>query len=362
MKRRIALWLTLVLAIGMLAGCGGKQPEPSEAPSDSAGSSTAAPDASSGSSGSGEAEYVIRGATSNVESHPHYLGLVKFSELLDEKSGGRIKLETFHSATLGSERDIVEGMQLNTIEVGAITSGPLSGFTDSFLVFDLPFLFENVTIARKVCDSEVGQEMLASVEPSGLKGLAFFENGMRSVTNNKGPIETPEDCKGLKIRTMENPMHMAAFSVMGADPTPMAFGELYTALQQGAMDAQENPYTVIYSSKFYEVQKYLSITEHLYSPTALLMSLDFYNSLPADLQEVVMEAAAEASVYERQCCDEQEAMLLDELEKEGMIINKPDKAPFIEATASLYDTYVGDKPGLVPPEQLARVREIIAAG
>ncbi|WP_295764379.1 TRAP transporter substrate-binding protein [uncultured Oscillibacter sp.] len=362
MKRRISLLLTLILAIGMLSGCGGKQPDSSAAPSGGADAGAASGDTASGSSGSGGAEYVIRGATSNVESHPHYLGLVKFSELLDEKSGGRIKLETFHSGTLGSERDIVEGMQLNTIEVGAITSGPLSGFTDSFLVFDLPFLFENVTIARKVCDSEVGQEMLASVEPSGLKGLGFFENGMRSVTNNLGPIETPADCKGMKIRTMENPMHMATFSVMGADPTPMAFGELYTALQQGAMDAQENPYTVIYSSKFYEVQKYLSITEHLYSPTALLMSLDFYNSLPADLQEVVMEAAAEASVYQRQCCDEQEAMLLEELEKEGMIINKPDKAPFIEATASLYDTYVGDKAGLVSPDQLAKVREIIAEG
>ena len=354
MKKRIALLLALVMAVGTLAACGGGET--------STDTNAASGSAATESADSGEAEYVIRGATSNVESHPHYLGLVKLSELLDEKSGGRIKLETFHSGTLGSERDIVEGLQLNTVQVGAITSAPLSGFTDSFLVFDLPYLFDSVEIARKVCDSEVGQEMLASVEPAGIKGLAFFENGMRSVTNSLHPVETPEDFQGMKIRTMENPMHMDAFAVMGADPTPMAFGELYTALQQGAIDAEENPYTVIYSSNFYEVQDYLSITEHLYSPTPLLMSLDFYNSLPADLQEVVMEAAAEASVYQRQCCDEQEAMLLDELEAKGMIINKPDKAPFIEATASLYDTYVGDEPGMVPPDLLARVQEIIAAG
>ena len=304
-------------------------------------------------------EYVIRGATSNVETHPHYLGLARFSELLEEKSEGRIKLETFHSGTLGSERDIVEGMQLNTIQVGAITSAPLSGFTDSFLVFDLPFLFDTVETARAVCDSEIGQNILASCEPAGLKGLAFFENGMRNVTNDKGPINTPEDFKGLKIRTMENPMHMAAFSVMGADPTPMAFGELFTALQQGTIDAQENPLTVIYSSKFYEVQKYLTITHHLYSPTALLMSLDFYETLPEDLQQVVMEAAAEAAAYERQMCDEQEAYLLEELEKEGMIVNQPDMAPFVEATASLYETYVGEGAGLVSPEILAAAREII---
>lgn len=308
-----------------------------------------------------DAEYVIRGATSNVETHPHYLGLVKFSELLDEKSEGRIKLETFHSGTLGSERDIVEGMQLNTIQVGAITSAPLSGFTDSFLVFDLPFLFDTVETARAVCDSDVGQEILSSCEPAGLKGLAFMENGMRNVTSDKAPIETPEDFKGLKIRTMENPMHMAAFSVMGADPTPMAFGELFTALQQGTIDAQENPLTVIYSSKFYEVQKYLTITHHLYSPTALLMSLDFYETLPEDLQKVVDEAAVEAAAYERQMCDEQEAMLLDELKKVGMIVNEPEMAPFVEATASIYDTYVGDEPGKVSTDILARVREIIDA-
>lgn len=331
MKKALGLLLVLALALGLFS-----------------------------TQGFAEAEYVIRGATSNVESHPHYLGLAKFSELLDEKSGGRIKLETFHSGTLGSERDIVEGMQLNTVQVGAITSAPLSGFTDSFLIFDLPFLFSSVGAARAVCDSEIGVNILNSLEPAGLKGLAFMENGMRNVTNNVRPINTPEDLKGIKIRTMENPMHMAAFSEMEADPTPMAFGELFTALQQGTIDAEENPFTVIYSSKFFEVQKYLTITNHLYSPTALLMSLDFYETLPEELKAVVTEAAVEAAAYERQMCDEQEARLLDELVAEGMLVNMPDTEPFITATKGVYDSYVGEGPGLVNPAVLERVYEIMA--
>ncbi len=165
--------------------------------------------------------------------------MVKFGELLKEKSGGRIILDSFHSSQLGNERDLVEGLQLNTVQAAVITSAPLSGFTDAYLIFDLPFIFENVEEARQVCDSEIGQDMLKSLENDGIVGLAFFENGMRNITNSRRPIEKPADMAGIKIRTMENPMHMEAFRVMGADPTPMAFGELFTALQQKAIDAQK---------------------------------------------------------------------------------------------------------------------------
>lgn len=349
MKKILSMLLICALVLGLTA-CGSAA---------SAGSATAAAAEKADSAPAEGQVYHIRGATSNVETHPHYLGLVKFAELLDQKSNGRIKMEAFHSGTLGSERDLIEGMQLGTIECGAITSGPLAGFTDAFLVFDLPYLFPSAEKARLVCKSDLGKEMLASVEPAGLKGLAFFENGMRSVTTNTKPIEKPEDMKGMKIRTMENTMHMECFKAMGADPTPMAFGELYTALQQGAMDAQENPFTVIYSSKFYEVQKYLSITEHLYSPTPLIMSLSFFNSLPADLQQVVLEAAKEAAEWQYQCCDEQNAELLGQLEKAGMLINKPEKDAFRAATQTVYDNFVGKEAGKVDPDILAKVEEMI---
>jgi len=305
------------------------------------------------------ATYLIKAGHANPATHPYHIGLTKFGELLEEKSDGRIKLDAFHSSQLGNERDLVEGLQLNTVQAAVITSAPLSGFTDAYLVFDLPFLFENVQEARMACDSEIGAEILNSLENDGVMGLAFFENGMRNTTNSKRPIEKPKDLKGIKIRTMENPMHMEAFKVMGADPTPMAFGELYTGLQQKAIDAQENPYVVIYANNFFEVQEYLSITEHLYSPAPLLMSKEFYDSLPEDLQSIVFEAAEEAKVYQRATCDEQEAVLLKELEDEGMQINHPEKAAFVEATQSVYNKFIGEGKGLVSPTIYDGIRELL---
>lgn len=303
--------------------------------------------------------YKIKGGHANPTTHPYNLGLEKFSQLLSERSNGQISLDTFSSSQLGNERDLVEGMQLGSVDVGVITSAPLSGFTDAYLVFDLPFIFKNVEEARKVCDSEVGDEMLKSLESSGIIGLTFFENGMRSITNSKRPIETPEDLKGIKIRTMENPMHMEAFNLMGADPTPMAFGELFTALQQKAIDAQENPFVVIYASKFFEVQDYLSVTEHLYSPAPLMMSAGFYNSLDEDFQKAVTDAAAEAKVYQRAACDKQTAELLSSLEKSGMKINFPEKDEFVEATKGVYDKFIGKGKGLVNPEVYNKIKEIL---
>ena len=190
-------------------------------------------------------------------------------------------------------------------------------------------------------------------------GVAFFENGMRSITNSKRPITKPEDLKGIKIRTMENMMHMEAFRVMGADPTPMAFGELFTAMQQKAIDAQENPYVVIFANKFYEVQDYLSITEHLYSPAPLLVSKTFYDSLPADLQKVVLEAAAEAKDFQRAACDEQTSYLLKSLQDAGMKVNTPDKAPFVEATKAVYTKYIGTGKGLVNPATIEAIQALL---
>jgi len=344
MKKILSVLLIFALSVGLLAGCGGGK--------------EAASTTNEGQKVQEEV-YVIKAGHANPATHPYHIGLVKFGELLEEKSNGRIKLDAFHSSQLGNERDLIEGLQLNTVQAAVITSAPLSGFTDAYLAFDLPFLFANVGEARLICDSEIGDEMLSSLENDGIVGLAFFENGMRNITNSKRPIEKPEDLKGIKIRTMENPMHMEAFRVMGADPTPMAFGELYTGLQQKAIDAQENPYVVIYANNFFEVQDYLSVTEHLYSPAPLLMSKTFFESLPADLQEVVMVAAKEAQVYQRAACDEQSAMLLKSLEEAGMKVNQPDKAPFVEATKSVYDKYVGEGKGMVSPHVYESIKELL---
>ena len=342
--RKIAVSLVaLSLILGLFLGCSGKK--------DVAPTAVAKTEK--------KVVYSMKAGHANPSTHPYHLGLVRFAELLSEKSDGQIVLDAFHSSQLGNERDLVEGLQLNTVQAAVITSAPLSGFTDDYLVFDLPFIFENVEEARAVCDSEIGQKMLTSLENDGVIGLAFFENGMRNITNSKRPIQVPADLKGIKIRTMENPMHMEAFKAMGADPTPMAFGELFTALQQKAIDSQENPYVVIHANKFFEVQDYLSITEHLYSPAPLLISKDFYDGLPSDLQAVVWEAAKEAKVYQRQVCDDQTSFLIQSLKDEGMEVNTPDKAPFVTATKSVYDKYVGVGKGLVAPSTFEAVQKVM---
>ena len=357
-KRILGIAAAFMLAIVPLTGCGGTdtaaQPE----------SQTQQDGAESGDEGGSEgaaadAEYGIKVGHVLANTHPYQLGLEKFGELAAEKSGGKIKVDVFHSSTLGNERDMVEALQLGTQEMVLVSTAVLSSFTDSFLVFDLPFLFDTTEEARMVCDSDLGEEILGSIEGDGLKGLVFFENGFRNVTNSKHEVLAPADLEGLKIRTMESPIHMATFSVMGADPTPMAMGELFTALQQKTIDGQENPLAIIDSSKLYEVQEYLSMTGHFYAPAPLFISTSYFDGMPEDLQTAVLEAAEEAQVYERQVLDDLNAELETTLAEKGVKITEVDKAPFIEAVAPVYDEYVGEGAGLVDPEMLAKVQEML---
>ncbi len=365
MKKRKVLAIALVLAMCMsaVAGCGGSSSSSSstttETTAAAAQEEASGDEAAEASESSGEAEFTWLLNSANTADHPAVIGLRHFADLVEERSNGRLKMEVFDNSTLGSERDTLEGMQMNTIQGATIVAASLAGFTDSFLVFELPFLFENSDQGRMVCDSEVGQTILDSLDEIGMKGLGFMEHGMRNITNSVRPIETPDDLKGIKIRTMENQIHMASFSALGADPTPMAFGELFTALQQHTIDAQENPLSVITSSKFYEVQDYLSITEHVYSATPLIVSKAAFEALPEDLQEIVVECGAEACAWERDYLDEVESQWIGEIEDYGCQVNYPDKAPFVEATKVVYDEFVGDGEGMVSPDILAQVFELI---
>lgn len=296
-------------------------------------------------------------AMANTPTHPIVMGAVEFADLLYAKSNGRIVVDVFHSAQLGNERDVVEGMMLNTIQFSAITSAPLSGWTNAFTIFDLPFLIHSLEEGRMLTDSDLGDELLLSLENNGITGIGWFEHGMRNITNNVRPIYNPEDLQGIRIRTMENPMHMDAFRAMGADPVPMAFGELFTALQQGAIDAQENPVVNIHSSAFFEVQRYLTFSGHVYAPAPLLVSSVWLNSLPTDLQQVVREAAAEAQVWMRNKNDEMHVEYLEDIINFGMQINYiSDVNAFAAATRSVYYTYIGY---LVSEEAYARANELL---
>lgn len=362
-KRVLAIAMATLLCAGVFAGCSSGD-SGSASGSGSAAASGSASASGSGSTSSaaasGNAEYAMISGTSVPDTHPYALGMNKIGELVSEKTNGAVTLDVFNNSQLGSERDLLEGLQLGSLQMTCVSTAPLAGFTDSFLVFDLPFLFSSTEQARTVLDSEVGMEILTSVEDQGLKGLAWFENGFRNVTNNVRPINVPDDLKGIKIRTMENQMHMAAFQIMGADPTPMAMGDVFTALQQGTIDAEENPIPIIATNKFQEVQKYLSMTGHLFSPTPVFIAKDYFDALPAEYQTAIQEAATEAAPYQREQIDEQNVSGLEELTNDGMEANEPDKAPFQEATAPLYDEYIKEGAGMVSPDIYQRVLDVMA--
>lgn len=274
-----------------------------------------------------------------AETHPYHLGLVKFAEIVSQKTNGQIKIDIYANGQLGNERDMIEGLQIGTIDLVVTSTGPVSNFVPEMGVVDLPFLFRDRQHAYKVLDGPIGQDLLKKFDAKNIVGLAFWENGFRHLTNSKRPVNTPEDVKGLKIRTMENPVHQETFRVLGADPTPMAWSEVFTALQQKTIDGQENPIPIIYNQKIYEAQKYLSLTGHFYSPSLLLMSKTAFDKLTPEQQKIFREAAVEAASYERDQIKKQEDEQVDKLKAAGMEITQPDRAAFQAATQSVYQKF-----------------------
>lgn len=247
---------------------------------------------------------------------------------------------------LGSDKEMLQSVRAGTLDITANSQGPLAGFVPEVALIGLPFLFDDAEQAYEVLDGEVGAELASLAEAQGFKVLAWWDNGIRQVTNNERPIETPEDLAGLKIRTPEDPMTVDIFSALNANPAPIAFGELYLALRQGTVDGQENPLANIASAKLNEVQDYLALTGHQYQATPFLMNLNTFNSLSAECQQVIQQAAEDARDSQRQQMQEQAAELLDTLGQD-MQITKPDKDAFREATKSVYDKWGADYPELV---------------
>jgi tripartite ATP-independent transporter DctP family solute receptor len=267
-----------------------------------------------------------------------------FKELVEKNSDGKIKVDLYHSSQLGDDREMMEALQMGTQEMTCPSTAPIAPFVNGFKVFDLPFLFPTYEAADYVLDGPVGQDLLNQLPEIGLIGLAYWENGYRQLTNSKRAVATPEDCKGLKVRTMENPIHLAAWKALGANPTPMAFGELFSAMQQKVVDGQENPWGTIYLQNFPEVQDYSTDTGHVYSPFVLLMSKKFWDKLPEDLQKVVKEAAMEAKDHNRKLNREMNAKYLDELKKvmTVTILTPEQKAAFQEAVQPVYDQFADE--------------------
>jgi tripartite ATP-independent transporter DctP family solute receptor len=288
------------------------------------------------------AEFDLVEAHTAPADHPYTLGMVRYADLVRERTKGRVAIQIHHSRELGDERQVVEGLQLGTIHLTVTSTGPLGGFVPEINVVDLPFLFRDADHAYTVLDGEIGRDLLTKFDAVGIKGLAFWENGFRHVTTSKKPIREPGDMKGLKIRVMENKVHQAAFRQLGADATPMAWGEVFTSLQQGLLDAQENPIPIIYTFKLNEVQKYVSLTGHVYSPAPLLMSKKTWDRMPADIQKVMADTALEVAKYQRGLIREQEQKQVGELKAKGMIvIENPDRAAFREAMKPVFEQFQG---------------------
>ena len=291
-------------------------------------------------------EYTIKVAYIGSDSHPTMRAMKEyFVKPIEEGSQGRIKVELYPNAQLGGDREISEGVQMGTIQMAIPASAPLAGFDKRVQVLELPYLFTTKQAAFEAADGILGEKLNSYLAAKGMLILGFQENGFRHVTNNRGPVKTPADLKGIKIRTMENPIHLAFFKAVGANPTPMSWGELYTALQQGTVDAQENPYAMIVDGKFYEVQKYVSETGHVFSFEVLIANKKFMDNLPADLNELVVKSAREATLKQREFMDEEEAAFKDEVLKAGMTANSltpEEKQPFVDAAEKIYPMFEKD--------------------
>lgn len=260
-----------------------------------------------------------------------------FAREVERRTNGRIKVQPFYSGALGGERESIEAVQLGTQELTFSSTGPVPNFVPAARILDIPFLFRDKAHARAVLDGPIGQEMLKEFESKGFKALGWAENGVRHMTNSKRAVNTPDDLKGLKMRTMENPVHVAAYKGFGIITTPMAFPEVFTALQQGTVDGQENPLSVIMAARFDQVQKHLTLTGHVYSPAIWLMNKAAFDKLsPAD-QKIFLDAAAEGTKANRARVDEDDAKGVAELRSKGMqVIENPDRARFQAALSPVY--------------------------
>ncbi|MFA7669793.1 MAG: TRAP transporter substrate-binding protein [Burkholderiaceae bacterium] len=275
-----------------------------------------------------------------LSTNSHYgAGADAFVKSLEADIPGKFQVEQFPNSALGGEREVIEGLQLGTIDLAIVSTGATVNFVPATGVFDIPFLFRDLQHARTVLDGDVGQRLLGEFSKRGLVGLAWGEQGFRQLTNNVRPVATPADAKGLKVRTMENPIHIAAFRELGILATPMAWPEVATALQQGTIDGQENPMSVIVSAKLPQLQKYLSLTSHVYGPAVVLASPVSFDGLSDQDKDAFRKAARAAAVAMRKYVDNVETSGLEEVQKAGMQVNKVDHAAFSQALEPVYPKY-----------------------
>jgi tripartite ATP-independent transporter DctP family solute receptor len=317
MKRRTALGLAAGSALAGLTGL------------------ATAPRAQTSSAG----KLVIRVATGTAPDHPENVGSRRFKDLLEASSKGTIEVQVHAAGELGSQRDFVEALRSGTLEVTMVTIGFFSAYDPLLNIFEMPYLFRDGGHAFRVVDGPIGAQIAERVNKKNVHLLAYWEAGLRDITNNVRPIVKPDDLKGLKIRVPEQKVSIDAFKVFGANPAPLAFTELYMALKQGVFDGQENPPSNVYASKLYEAQKYLSLSGHQFLVHMFMYSGPLWEKLPADTQKLIAAAAIEAGTFQRAFNDEQDVKLVASLKQVGMQVNEVDKQAFMDKAKPMYAEY-----------------------
>ncbi|XID93144.1 TRAP transporter substrate-binding protein [Paenibacillaceae bacterium WGS1546] len=310
---------------------------------------------SSGKEGSDTKSISLRLAHVGSESHQYQIAAEKFKEIVEERTNGEIKIDIFNNGVLGNENETVEQVIDGTLDITAVVAdSSFANVVPEMNVFGIPYLFRDLDHVYKTLDGEIGQELIAKADAKGMKYLGFWEIGFRHVTNSKREIATPQDIENLKIRVQPSPVWDAHMAALKANGTPIPFNELYSAMDQGVVDGQENPLNTIYSMKFYEVQKYLSLTGHTYSPGAVAMSIKSWEGLTAEQQTIIEEAFKEAQLHQRQKLAEIDAQILDEIKEKGVIVTEPDIAAFREVTKNVKDV-LGQQ---VPAELIERIESV----
>jgi tripartite ATP-independent transporter DctP family solute receptor len=290
--------------------------------------------------------YKLKLGHASAAESSQQVAVLKFAELVKERSKGDVELTVFANSALGTDQQMINLARGGSIDIVISGSSNFNGMVAATAALELPFLFRDSNHAYKVLDGKIGQSLLDELGKHNLKGLAYFENGWREMTNNKRPILTPEDVKGLKIRSTPNPYHLQAFQLLGMNPSPLAIAELYSALETRAFDAQEHPLPVFWSSKFWEVQKYLTLTSHAYSPTIAVMNKAKFDSLPPNHQKILVDSARDAVKFHREYNAKENAKIIGELKKLGIqVVEKPDMAPFRKIVSEAVKKSYSEKNG-----------------
>ncbi|MHA6251835.1 TRAP transporter substrate-binding protein [Oceanobacillus sp. CAU 1775] len=329
------LFVSLLALILFLAACGDDDGDATE--------TAATPDASAeeGTETSGDATIMKIGSTDKPDVAMGK-AMYKFKELVEEKTNGSIEVEVFPDSQLGGERDIIEGIQLGTMQGGPIGSAVMANFAPSFNLWSLPFVFPTREDSHRILDGPLGQATLEDLEDIGIIGFGFWESGIRNLTNDGGEISSPDDLNGLKIRTLENEIQLDLWTELGASPTGMAFAELFSALQQGVVDGQENPYSVISAANFNEVQSYVTETEHLIGVNPFLVNKEWYEGLTSEEQSAIKEAAEEARDFQREEKSKEDAEFKAQLVEAGMTVKElspEERQEWVDKAKPVIDKY-----------------------